>query len=325
MSVRVQVPKRAALVRFVLNPWGKALIIAFILINTFALLTFTYFYVHFAKITDQKLRAGPFTNTSMLFSAPQLIALGDTLTPEEVATTLRRSGYTELRGNRMGWFAIRDHSIEIYPGPDSYFDSEEAKIGFQGGKVTKIVSLRDNTERTQYSIEPELITNLFDKNREKRRLLRYEDIPDRLVKAVIAAEDKRFFSHSGFDPIRILGAAYVDIKEGRNAQGASTLTMQLARQFFLNQDRTWKRKLSEMMITLHLEQKLSKEKIFEYYANQIDLGRRGSFAIRGFGEAAQAYFGKDVRDLTVSECAAIAGLVQSPSGRNPVRSPERAR
>jgi penicillin-binding protein 1B len=313
------------MVRFVLHPWGKAILIAFIVLNTAILLTFTYFYVHFAKITDQKLRAGPFANTSMLFAAPQLVSLGDQVTPEELATSLRRSGYTELRGNRMGWFALRDNGIEVYPGPDSYFDSEEAKIRFSQNKVAQIISLRDNTERTQYSIEPELITNLFDKNREKRRLLRYEDIPERMVKAVISAEDKRFFSHSGFDPIRIIGAAIVDIKEGRNAQGASTLTMQLARQFFLGQDRTWTRKLSETMITLHLEQKLSKQKIFEFYANQIDLGRRGSFAIRGFGEAAQAYFGKDIRDLSLAESATIAGLIQSPSGRNPVRWPERAR
>jgi penicillin-binding protein 1B len=101
--------------------------------------------------------------------------------------------------------------------------------------------------------------------------------------------------------------------------------MQLARQFWLSADRTWKRKLPEVMITLHLEQKLSKEQIFEYYANQIDLGRRGSFAIRGFGEAAQAYFGKDIRQLTLAEAATLAGLIQSPSGRNPVRWPERAK
>lgn len=325
MSVKVQVPKKAAFVRFVLHPWGKAFLIAFIVFNTAVLLTFTYYYVYFAKITDQKLRGGPFTNTSMLFAAPQVVSLGDILTPDEVASSLKRSAYTDLRGNRMGWYSIRQNAIEVYPGPDSYFDSEEAVIKFKDGKVSQIISLRDNTERTQYSLEPELITNLFDKNREKRRLLRYEDIPERLVKAVISAEDKRFFGHSGFDPIRILGAAYVDVREGRNAQGASTLTMQLARQFFLSQDRNWKRKLSETMITLHLEQKLSKEKIFEYYANQIDLGRRGSFAIRGFGEAAQAYFGKDVRDLTLAECATIAGLIQSPSGRNPVRYPEKAR
>ena len=101
--------------------------------------------------------------------------------------------------------------------------------------------------------------------------------------AVTSAEDKRFFQHAGFDPIRIIKAVYVDVKEGRKDQGASTLSMQLARMFWLDQDKRWTRKLAEMIITLQLEQKLTKEEIFEDYANQVYLGWRGTFRIRGFG------------------------------------------
>jgi penicillin-binding protein 1B len=326
VAVRIQVPKKAALVRFVLNPWGRAFLIAFILVNTIGLLTFTYYYVKYAKMIEEKLAAGPFANTSLLFAAPQVVMVGDQMAPNDVVAELRRSNYSDVRNtSRMGWYNVRSDAIEIYPGPDSFFLQEEAVIKFAGPKVKQIISLTDNSERTQYLLEPELITNLFDRNREKRRIVRFQEIPKTLVNAVISAEDKRFFQHSGFDPIRIIKSAFVDVKEGRNAQGASTLTMQLARQFWLSPERTWKRKFPEMMITLHLEQKLSKEQIFEYYANQIDLGRRGSFAIRGFGEAAQAYFGKDIRQLSLAECATLAGLIQSPSARNPVRWPERAK
>ena len=261
----------------------------------------------------------------MLFASPKIVMVGDEITPAEIVAQLRRSAYGETRGNRMGWYNLRNDAVEIYPGVDSFFLQEDGVIMFSGNKVSKIISLQDNTERTQYRLEPELITNLFDRNREKRRLVLFPEIPKILVNAVISAEDKRFFQHSGFDPIRIIRSAYVDVKEQRNAQGASTLTMQLARQFWLTADRTWKRKFPEVMITLHLEQKLSKEKIFEYYANQIDLGRRGSFAMRGFGEAAQAYFGQDIRQLSLAEAATLAGLIQSPSGRNPVRWPDRAK
>ncbi|MEO8128332.1 MAG: PBP1A family penicillin-binding protein [Bryobacteraceae bacterium] len=325
MAVRIQVPKKAALVRFVLHPWGKALLITFLVLNTVALGVFVYYYVHYSRIIEQKLAGGPFANTSMLFAAPKIVMVGDEISPADIVAQLRRSAYGEMRGNRMGWYNVRNDAVEIYPGVDSFFLQEDGVIMFNGNKVSKIISLQDNTERTQYRLEPELITNLFDRNREKRRLVRFAEIPKVLINAVISAEDKRFFQHSGFDPIRILRSAYVDVKEQRNAQGASTLTMQLARQFWLTADRTWKRKLPEVMITLHLEQKLSKEQIFEYYANQIDLGRRGSFAIRGFGEAAQAYFGKDIRQLTLAEAATLAGLIQSPSGKNPVRWPERAK
>jgi len=309
-----------------LNPWGRAFLIIFLIVNTTALATFLFYYTKYSKLIEQKLLEGPFTNTSMLFAAPEIVMVGDTITPGDIASALRRSGYADSRGSaRMGWYNLRPDAIEIFPGPDSFFDEEEAVVKIKNDKIAQIISLRDNTERTQYLIEPELITNLFDRSREKRRMVRFQDLPATLVNAVVSTEDKRFFQHSGFDPLRILKAAWVDFKEQRRAQGASTLSMQLARGFWLTPDKTVRRKMAETLITLHLERKLSKEKIFEYYANQVDLGRRGSFAIRGFGEAAQTYFGKDVRDLTLPEAATLAGLIQRPSFTNPVKWPERAK
>jgi penicillin-binding protein 1B len=293
---------------------------------TAAMAVFTYYYVSYSREIEAKLAAGPFANTSMLFAAPRSLAVADTASPQEIANELRHSGYSESRNNRMGYYALKQDEIDVYPGPDSYFKRDEGVIKFRGAKVAQIISLADNTERTEYTLEPELISNLFDKNREKRRLVKYEDIPPVLVHAVVSAEDKRFFQHSGFDPIRIVKSAYVDVRTGQNAQGASTLSMQLAGMLFLNRsDRSWRRKIPEVLITMHLEQKLSKEKIFEYYANQVPLGNRGSFGIRGFGEAAEVYFGKDVSALTLPEAATLAGLIQQPSFINPYRWPDRAK
>jgi len=153
-------------------------------------------------------------------------------------------------------------------------------------------------QRSQYQLEPQLIQALGGSAREKRRMVKFRDFPQVLVDAVISAEDKRFFQHSGFDPIRIIKALWVDFREHRKDQGASTLTQQLAKNIWLSNRKTWMRKFDELLITIHLEQKLTKQKIFEYYANMIPLGQRGSFAIRGFGEAAQSFFGKDMRQLT---------------------------
>ena len=318
--------KRSWLVRFFLHPVGKTFLAVFLIVLTVGVALFTYYYDKYAKIIDAKLSTGPFVSTSMLFAAPRTVMLGDEATPEEIATDLRRAGYSESHENRMGHFAITREGIEIYPGPDSFFKRDDGIIKFAGGKVAKIVSLGDNTERTQYALEPELMSNLFDKNREKRRMVRYEDIPPVLVHAVISAEDKRFFQHSGFDLVRIIKSAYVDLRERQNAQGASTLSMQVAGMLFLDRsERTWGRKIPEVLITMHLEHKLTKEKIFEYYANQVPLGRRGSFGIRGFGEASQVYFGKSLKKLTLPEAALMAGLIQHPSMINPVRWPERAK
>lgn len=325
MAVKVQVPKKASAVRFALHPIGKILLVLVVLGLTAAVGVFTYYYAKYSRLIETKLAAGPFANTSMLFAAPRTLSTGDMATPDEIANELRHSGYNESPNNRMGYFSVKPEEIDIYPGPDSYFKRDEGVVKFHGGQVTQIISLADNTERTQYTLEPELISNLFDKNREKRRLVRYEDIPPVLVHAVVSAEDKRFFQHSGFDPIRIVKAAYVDMREHRYAQGASTLSQQLARSFWLDSDKTWRRKIPEVLITMHLEQKLSKEKIFEYYANQVPLGQRASFGIRGFGEAAQVYFGKDITQLTLPEAATLAGLIQQPSFTNPYRWPERAK
>jgi penicillin-binding protein 1B len=325
VAVRVQVPKKASAVRFALHPVGKILLILLVLAFTAGLGVFTFYYVKYSRLIESKLAGGPFANTSMLFAAPRTVDVGDIADPQEIATDLRRSGYTESPNNRMGYFTVKPDEIDVYPGPDSYFKRDEGVIKFAGRKVAHIISLADNTDRTEYTLEPELISNLFDKNREKRRMVKYEDIPPVLVHAVVSAEDKRFFQHSGFDPIRIIKAAWIDVREHRYAQGASTLSQQLARSFWLDNDKTWRRKIPEVLITMHLEQKLKKEQIFEYYANQVPLGQRGSFGIRGFGEAAQVYFGKDVSKLTLPEAALLAGLIQQPSFTNPFRWPERAK
>ena len=285
---------------------------------------FSYYYLKFAHFIDRKLEAGPFADTINIYAAPQTIARGDAATPADIVTQLRRSGYTNARGNAVGWFHERPGALEIFPGRSSYFDQEPGVLYFTKGKISRIVSLQDNTEREEYLLEPQLITNLSDRNREKRRLVPFADIPSNLVHAVISVEDKHFFQHTGFDVLRILKAAYIDAKDGRKEQGASTLSMQLARGLWLDPDKNWKRKLQEMLITMHLEERLSKQQIFEYYANQVYLGRRGTFGISGFGEGAQTFFGKDISKLTDAEAATLAGLVQRPSYYNPFRYPARA-
>jgi penicillin-binding protein 1B len=325
VAVKVQVPRKAKAVHFVMRPAGKVILALLVLGATSGLAVFTFYYVKYSRRIDAKLAAGPFANTSMLFAAPRTVAVGDLASPPEIANELRHSGYTESTNNRMGYFAVKPGEIDIYPGPDSYFKRDEGVVKFAGGKVARVISLADNTDRSEYTLEPELISSLFDKNREKRRLVKYEDIPPVLVHAVVSAEDKRFFQHSGFDPIRIVRAAYIDMREHRYAQGASTLSQQLARSLWLDSDKTWRRKIPEMLITLHLEQKLKKEQIFEYYANQVPLGQRSSFGIRGFGEASQVFFGKDISRLTLPEAATLAGLIQQPSFTNPYRWPERAK
>ncbi len=292
-----------------------------------ALLVLGISYSKYAHTIDARLRTGPFSDSIDIFTAPREVAVGDAISAADMTTDLRRSGYTVSRDNPVGWFNAatgEPRRIEIFPGRGSFAGGEAAMLEFANGKISRIVSLADNTERQRISLGPQLIANLSSHG-EKRRMKRFADLPASLVHAVVSAEDKHFFHHTGFDSMRILKAAYVDIKTGRKEQGASTLTMQLARGFFLDSDKRWKRKLAEFLITIHLEQKLTKQQIFEDYANQVYLGRQGPFSVHGFGEGARDFFGKDLSQISNSEAALLAGLVQRPSYFNPFRYPSRAK
>jgi penicillin-binding protein 1B len=280
-------------------------------------------YFRLAREIDKPLARGPFASTVDIYSAPSTVSVGDEWTAAELAARLRRSSYTTVADSPVGWYDLQKDAIEIFPGKDAHPGGEPAALYFAGAKVSRIVSLDDNTDRISYQLPPQLIANLSE-NHEERRLARFADLPPDLVNAVVSVEDKRFFSHSGIDFLRLAKAAYIDLKTGRKEQGASTLTMQLARSLWLRPQKRWRRKLEEIAITLHLEHKLGKRQIFEDYANQVYLGQRGAISITGFGEAARFYFGKDVSQLDLPEAALLAGLIQRPSYYNPYRYPQRA-
>ena len=259
-----------------------------------------YYYVRFSRLIDARLSGEIFNNASLVFAAPTPIAVGEAGSPGEVAQHLRRALYAEgSAASDVGNYTLATDSIEITPGPLSYFGDpatreDPARLTFRDYRLASITSTEGGASLETYQLEPEVITTLFDNNRSKRRLVRYQDLPKVLIDAVVAAEDHRFFSHHGVDILRIPGAALADIRADRNVQGGSTLTMQLARGFFLTPARVWRRKIEETFLALLLEKRLSKEQILELYANQIYLGQRGSFSIYGFGEGANTYFNKDV-------------------------------
>lgn len=183
--------------------------------------------------------------------------------------------------------------------------------------VTALRDVKLATPMRVYSRDGELIAQYG----EIRRIpLRLDEIPKPMIDAVLATEDARFYEHPGIDPIGILRAATVWAVSGQARQGASTITQQVARNFFLSNEKTLIRKIKEVFLAWRIEQNLSKDEILELYLNKIPLGYRAF----GVGAAAQVYFGKEVKDLGLDEIAIIAGLPKAPSMLNPIRSPERA-
>lgn len=287
-------------------------------------LLFVFLYSRLARTIDGRLANGPFSASADILTAPEELTVGEPLTAMDVARRLERSGYTGWHDNPAGWFEEKPGAIDIFPGTNSTAGGGPVRLEFAGGRISAMVTLPDHTPRRAYRLDPQLMANL-SQSRERRRLVRFRDIPAVLVDAVVSVEDKHFFHHAGFDPARILKAAYIDVREGRKREGASTLTMQLARALWLDRAKSWRRKAEEILITMHLEHALTKQQIFEDYANQVYLGERGTFSINGFGEGARVFFGKDLSRIDAGEAALLAGLVRRPTYYNPFQYPDRAR
>ncbi len=323
MPVRVKYgkPRRSFLWR------ALRLVLALVLLLAVAGgITFAVEYRQYAGLVDERLAQGPlFASTAQIYAAPQEVRPGQHLSAETIAAILRRAGYgDDGQSNPMGHYALSGEEISVKPGPQSYLAADGATISAPDG-VVQTITADNGAALSAYKLEPQLITALSeDKNRTKRRMVTYDQIPARMVQAVLAIEDRRFFEHSGVNYVRTFKCAVQDVLSHHMGCGGSTLTQQLARGFFLTPEKTYKRKIAEIMITYQLEDRFSKQQIFEMYANQINLGQRGSFAVNGFGEAAQAYFGKNLKQLNLAECALLAGMIQRPNYFSPYRHPERA-
>ena len=306
-------------IRFAKGFWtsriGLAVLGTALLILVAGTSLFAYYYIQFGKLINQHLTGQIFQNTSRVYSGPGHLYVGETLKAPELATYLRRAGYQEgIVTGAPGIFKVSGSSIEIRPSTESYFrGTNSIRVDFTGTELSRITQLSNGMQRDAAEIEPGLITNLFDDSREKRRIVRFDDLPTPLVNAVLAAEDKRFLEHGGLDMVRVFGAAWADLRRGQKAQGASTIDMQVARSFFFTTKREWTRKVKETLMAFEIDERFTKRQIFELYANEVYLGNRGSFSIRGFGEAAEAYFGKDVRELSLGEVAFLAGIIRAPN------------
>jgi penicillin-binding protein 1B len=329
VAIKLRIPRRkssSSVPRRLRDPILRFALGTFLVLAIAFVSVFSYFYVKYDRIIERRFNGPVFASSAKIYAAPRLASVGSKADPKEIVAELRHAGYSDKSGESpMGSYRIRGNAIEVQPGPGSYHSPESATIRIREGRVESIAS-NSGSQLDAYELEPEMITSLFEGDqRSKRQVIHYNEMPGVLVDAVVAIEDRRFFQHNGVNFVRFAEAAWIDLIRQRHEQGGSTITMQLARGFFLTPQKTVKRKLTEMLIAIELEQKFRKEQIFEFYGNWVDLGQRGSFQISGFGEAARAYFNKDLKDITLPEAALLAGIIQRPSYLSPYRHPERAR
>jgi penicillin-binding protein 1B len=287
-----------------------------------------YHYARFSVMVEQRLQGERWQIPSRVYARPLTLRPGLVLDADWLVKILNGLRYTQRSTEpaASGEFAVVEDGVRLWPRPVPGGADEPLLIVFdeEEGKVREILGGDERRYATQ-DLEPELITYLFDESREKRRRIQYEELPEHLVQAVLAIEDRRFFSHPGLDPFRFVSAVVRNIRTDSSIpHGASTITQQLCKNFFLTPERTLRRKAQEALLAFVLERRASKEEILELYLNEVYLGQGGSFSLNGVGQAARRYFRKDVGNLTLPESALLAGMIQLPNRYNPFRHPERA-
>jgi penicillin-binding protein 1B len=289
--------------------------------------TLIYYYLKFSVMVERRLQGERFLVPSRIYARPLVLRNGLPLTRAGLVKTLNGLKYEQqAEGTPVpGAFVVGDKNLVFTPRAQKDAADEPLLVVFEKDRVKEIRGLSSKKRYARQALEPELITYLFDASREKRRRIRYEELPDALIKAVLAIEDRRFFSHPGLDPFRLGSAIVRNLRtDSGTMHGASTITQQLCKNFFLTPERTLRRKSLEAILAFVLERRAEKKDILELYLNEVYLGQAGSFSINGVGEAARMYFHKDVGNLTLAEGALLAGMIQSPNPYNPYRHAQRA-
>ena len=304
-------------------------------------LVVSYYYVVFSRMIDARMH-GEFQRTDpRIFARPLTVRRGQRVTQQAMIDRLNDLGYAQRSPvEQPGQFAIGRDALAVIPRAGDH-PNETIRFVFApltpkggGGGLQAIESVSKKKGLEAVELDAPLLTALVVEAREKRRDVPLSAIPPRMIQAVLAIEDRRFYDHSGVDWIGTTRAVLTNMLGTRKySGGGSTLTQQLVKNTFLTsmwgmakaREKDPRRKFTEWLMSIALERRLSKDKVLELYLNDVDLGQRGSFSIRGVPEAARLFFGKDVSNLSLAEAATIAGIIQAPSRYAPFNYPDRAR
>lgn len=322
--------------------WAKRIfrppvIIALVFLTTITIGVLGYYWWVFSGRIDRLLNGEVFTRSAGIYAAPKELRVGENISVDDLIAYLKRAGYvekTQQADSSRGRYSISGASVDIEPSKDATIDGQKTfprlRVQFaRGGKsIATIMFLDGGARYDKAQLEPEKISSVTGTERAKRRVVGFNDLPPHLVKAITVTEDRSFFDHYGVNIRGILRALIRRYEADPNSpiarQGGSSITQQLVKNLLLSPERTWRRKLAEAYMSVIIETRLSKEQIFALYCNEVYLGQQAGFSINGFGEAADAYFSKDVTTLTLAESAFLAGIIRSPNRYNPYHDLETA-
>ncbi len=294
------------------------------------LVVLVYYWTVFSNRIDTLLAGEVFTRSAGIYSAPKQLRPGQAVSQEELIGFLKRAGYVEKSQQAdasRGRYYVSGSIVDVEPSDHSAVDGrrqfQRVRVHFARNlrSISSVAELDTNARLERAWLEPELISSVTGRDRSKRKIIGFNDIPPHLLKAITVTEDRSFFEHYGVNIRGILRALIRRYDSDPNSpiarQGGSSITQQLVKNLLLSPEKTLQRKVAEAYMSIILETRLTKEQIFALYCNQVYLGQQAGFSIHGFGEAAEAYFNKDVTNLSLQEAAFLAGIIRSPNRYNP--------
>jgi len=296
-----------------------------------ALSGLTIYSCFISKDIAQRFSGRRWRIPSTVYSDSTLLYPGQRVNSSLFLQKLEHLGYQQVphRPLQKGHMRVRGGSVELFLKdlrlPFLERDGFPLNITTQEGAITSISHLVTGEPISLLELEPEELMRFFGPEREERRLISITRVPEHVKRAFLAAEDTRFYHHHGLDPWGILRAIYINLRHGGVRQGGSTITQQLAKNYFLTSERSFSRKLKEMLIAVIVELMFEKDEILEIYLNEIYFGQKGSVAVNGLGEATRFYFGKAVEELRPDEAALIAGIIRAPAIYSPYADKDRCR
>lgn len=279
-------------------------------------------------VVYQKFSGKKWSLPSHVYSRALELYQGQSLGREQLQWELGNLGYHRVSAaKKPGEYSVSSNRVELYSRGFEFWDGSEParlmRVAFQGDSVLGLTDSR-GAPLPLARLEPMVIGGIYPAHKEDRELVKLEQLPPSLADGLIAVEDQRFYQHHGLSFRGVARAMVANLKEGRLAQGGSTLTQQLVKNFYLNQQRTLSRKLLEALMAVMLEMHFSKQEILETYINEVYLGQAGDRAVHGFGLASRHYFQRSVEELELQQVALLVGMVKGASYYNPWRQPERA-
>ncbi|HEX8137230.1 MAG TPA: PBP1A family penicillin-binding protein [Pyrinomonadaceae bacterium] len=335
--VKYEEPGQGFFKRWAKRIFRPPVVVALVFLTTITIGILGYYWWVFSTRIDRLLNGEVFTRSAGIYAAPKELRVGENISVDELIAYLKRAGYVakdQQAESARGRFALTSATVDIEPSKDATLDGQQTfprlRVQFaRGGKSIAAIQFLDGGARyDKAQLEPELISSVTGSERSKRKVVGFKDLPPQLVKAITVTEDRSFFDHYGVNIRGILRALIRRYEADPNSpiarQGGSSITQQLVKNLLLSPERTWRRKIAEAYMSIIIETRLTKEEIFALYCNEVYLGQQAGFSINGFGEAADAYFGKDVTTLTLPESAFLAGIIRSPNRYNPYKDIETA-